>query len=270
MNWLNLPAQAAEHAQRMDQFITLVHVVIIAGFLFWSTWFCWALIRFNVKKHPKADYHGIRSKLPYLPVALMVVADFTLLFGLSIPFWHDEINAVPESGEDVTEIRVIAQQFQWNIHYPGEDGIFGRTDSSLIDGALNIIGLDGDDPNSEDDVVTLGWMHLPVDKPVLIHLSSKDMVHSMNLPEFRIKHDAVPGMRIPVYFTPNLTTADFREQTGKPERDFEIACAQLCGNSHSTMRGFIVVETQDEFDAWYASELERKAEAAEDDWFFAE
>jgi cytochrome c oxidase subunit 2 len=244
--------------------------VIIAGFLFWTTWFFWALARFHAKKNPKADYHGIKSKLPYIPVAFMVVADFTLLFGLSIPFWHDEVNAVPESGEDVTELRVLAQQFQWNIHYPGPDGVFGRTDNTLIDGALNFSGLDSDDPNREEDVGILDQMHLPVDKPVLIHLSSKYMVHSLNLPEFRIKHDAVPGMRIPIYFTPNLTTTEFREQVGNPERDFEMACAQLCGNNHFTMRGYLTVETQDAFDAWYAAELERKSESAEDDWFFEE
>lgn len=270
MNWLGLPAQASEHAARMDTFLVLVHVVIIAGFMFWTTWFCWALAKFRVKKHPKADYHGIKSKLPYIPVAFMVAADFTLLFGLSIPFWHDEINAVPKPGEDVTELRVIAQQFRWNFHYPGPDGIFGRTDNTLIDGQFNFIGLDSDDPNSKDDVVIEGRMHLPVNKEVLIHLSSMDMVHSMNMPEFRIKHDAVPGMRIPVYFKPTLTTAEFREMTGKPERDFEIACAQLCGNNHFTMRAAVTVESQEEFDVWYQAELDLKAEAAEDDWFFEE
>lgn len=270
MNWLNLPMQASAHAQRMDTFIYLVHVVIITGFLFWTTWFLWALVKYRAKKNPQADYTGIRGVFPYIPVACMVCADFSLLFGLSIPFWHDEINAVPKSGDKVTELRIIAQQFHWNVHYPGADGIFGRTDPTKVDGATNLIGLDSDDPNSKDDIVMRSILHLPVNKEVLIHLSSMDMVHSLNLPEFRIKHDAVPGMRIPIYFTPTLTTSEFREKTGNPERDFQIACAQLCGNGHYSMLGTIIVETQEEFNAWYAKELELKAEAAEFDWFFEE
>lgn len=270
MDWLNLPMQASEHAARMDTFIYLVHVVIISGFLFWTTWYLWALVKFRARKNPDADYAGIKGYFPYIPVACMVVADFALLFGLSIPFWHDEINAVPEDGAEVTELRIIAQQFHWNIHYPGPDGIFGRTNPELVDGATNLIGLDKDDPNSEDDIVMRSDMHLPVDKEVLIHLSSMDMIHSLNLPEFRIKHDAVPGMRIPIYFTPNLTTAEFRKAQGNPERDFEIACAQLCGNSHYTMRGVVTIQTQEEFDAWYQEELDLKAQAAADDWFFEE
>lgn len=254
----------------MDAFIGGVHFVILAGFLFWTTWFVIALVRFRAKKNPAASYQGIRSKLPYIPVAIMVCCDVTLLFGFSIPFWHDEINAVPKPGEDVTELRIVAQQFHWNIHYPGKDGIFGRTDITLIDDQVNLLGLDSEDPNGNDDIVMRSLMHLPVNKQVLIHLSSKDMVHSLNLPEFRIKHDAIPGMRIPVYFTPTMTTDDFRNQTGDPERDFEIACAQLCGNGHHTMVGYITIETQESFNTWYEAELAKKLEYAEDDWFFQE
>jgi cytochrome c oxidase subunit II len=268
MDWLGLPIAASEHAGRMDNFIDLVHIVIIGGFLFWTTWFTIALVKFRAKKNPDADYQGIRSKLPYVPVVIMVICDFSLLFGLSIPFWHDEINAVPKPGADVIEIRIVAQQFHWNIHYPGKDGIFGRTDPALIDDQTNLLGLDTEDPNSEDDVISRNLLHLPVNKQVLIHLSSKDMVHSLNLPEFRIKQDAIPGMSIPVYFRPTMTSAEFANVSGDPERGFEIACAQLCGNSHFTMRGYITVESDEEYEAWLQAELDLRIEAgSEDDWW---
>jgi cytochrome c oxidase subunit 2 len=266
--WLGLPDQASAHAARMDQFIGLVHVVIISGFMFWFTWFLIGIVKHRKAKHPDADYTGIKGKWPYIPVGIMVFFDFALLFGLSIPFWHDEINAVPLKDANVFEIRVIGQQFQWNVHYPGADGIFGRTDISLIEKGVNPLGLDSDDPNGEDDVVQPNQMHVPVNRPVLIHLGTKDMIHSMNLPEFRIKHDAIPGMRIPVYFTPTLLSKDFKIMTGDDEREFEIACAQLCGNSHFSMKGFVFVETEEEVDAWLAKKLEEKRANAEDDWLF--
>jgi cytochrome c oxidase subunit 2 len=252
----------------MDSFNELVHLMLIAGFLFWMTWFVVSLLKFSKKKNPKADYHGIKSKWPYVPIAVMTFFDFLLLFGLSMPYWHDEINSVPLVGDDVIEIRVIAQQFEWNIHYPGKDGIFGRTDPTLIDGQMNALGLDRDDPNGEDDIVSNRYMHLPVNQQVLIHLSSKDMVHSFSLPEFRIKQDVIPGMRIPIYFTPTMTSKEFAAASGNPERGFEIACAQLCGNSHYDMRGYVIVESSKEYEAWLQSKVDARQEAAEDDWFF--
>ena len=263
--WLGLPLGASEHAGRMDSFIGILHIGMIAAFLFWTTWFCIALMKFGQKKNARADYHGIRSKWPYIPVAMMVAFDFTMLFGLSIPFWHDEINAVPKDGEGLVEIRIIAQQFHWNIHYPGADGIFGRTDPLLIDDQMNLLGLDDEDPNSADDVVSRNIMHLPVNRQVLIFLSSKDMVHSLNLPEFRVKQDAVPGMRIPIYFTPTMTSIEFAEASGDPDRGFEIACAQLCGNSHYTMKGYVIVESDEEYATWIQAEVDARQQAAEDD-----
>jgi cytochrome c oxidase subunit 2 len=107
-----------------------------------------------------------------------------------------------------------------------------------------------------DDIVTLNQLHLPVGRPAVIHLSSKDVIHSFNLPNMRVKQDAIPGLTSPLWFEPTITTAQMREQTGDPEFGYEIACAQLCGNSHYRMRGFLTVHTQAEFDAWLASEAE--------------
>jgi cytochrome c oxidase subunit 2 len=266
MDWLPFPLIASDHGGAIQRFIVITHVIMFAAFVGWGAWYIAALVRFRRKKNPTADHDGIRTSLPYLPVAIMAGLEAVLLAGFALPFWHRQIDAA-EDAADVFVVRVVGQQFQWNVHYAGADGVFGRTDSMLVDDVLNTIGLDHDDPASKDDITTLNQLHLPAGRPIRINLSSKDVIHSFFLPEFRVKQDAIPGMFVPVRFTPTMTTAEFREKTGEAERDFEIACAQLCGINHHTMRGFVTIEPHEEFDAWYAAQLEQKKQYAEDDWW---
>ncbi len=135
-------------------------------------------------------------------------------------------------------VRVVAEQFAWNIHYPGPDGKFGRTDIKLVS-ADNPLGLDRTDPNAKDDITTINQLNLPTDRPVLVHLSSKDVIHSFGLYEMRVKQDAIPGMSIPVWFIPNRIG------------EYEIACSQLCGLGHFRMRGFITIQSAADFKKWY-------------------
>jgi cytochrome c oxidase subunit 2 len=141
------------------------------------------------------------------------------------------------------QIRVVAEQFAWNVHYPGADGIFGRTVPDLVN-ASNPIGLDPADPRAADDIVSINQLHLEKDRPVTIRLSSKDVIHSFNLPTMRVKQDTIPGMEIPVHFTPVEVNGEER---------WEIACAQLCGLGHYRMRGFLTVHTTEDFRAWLAA-----------------
>ena len=89
-----------------------------------------------------------------------------------------------------------------------------------------------------------------MNKPIIVRLRSKDVIHSFGVPEFRVKQDAVPGLTIPIWFVPNVTTAEMRTRTGNPEFQYEIACAQLCGLGHARMRGFVTVQSADEFQKW--------------------
>lgn len=259
-----MPLLASEHGGTIDLTILLTHIAMVVAFVVWSAFFVVALWRFRQKRHPNADYEGLKSSVPYILIGLMTLAEFIVLLGVSLPFWERYVVEGVEHAENPFVVRVVAQQFQWNFHYPGEDGLFGRTEPGLVDELNNPIGLDPDDPQGEDDIVKRNVLRLPVGQEILAYISSKDVIHSFTLPEFRVKQDAIPGRRIPVTFTPTMTTEEFREALGDDRRQFEVACAQLCGLGHYRMRGFVRVISADEYAQWYDEELELKREFA--DW----
>ena len=166
-----------------------------------------------------------------------------LLVGYAIPAWATRVKQFPSENEAVV-VRVVGEQFAWNIQYPGPDGKFGRTDIKLVS-ADNPIGLDRTDPDAKDDITTINQLTLPVDRPVLVHLSSKDVIHSFGLYEMRVKQDAIPGPR-----HPGLVHA--RTAVG----DYEITCSQLCGLGHFRMRGFVNIKSDADFRTWLAIRTE--------------
>ena len=116
--------------------------------------------------------------------------------------------------------------------------------------ADNPLGLDRKDPNAKDDITTINQLNLPIDRPVLVHLSSKDVIHSFGLYEMRVKQDAIPGMSIPVWFIPNRIG------------EYEIACSQLCGLGHFRMRGFITIQSAADYQEVVRRSGERAAAGA--------
>jgi cytochrome c oxidase subunit 2 len=147
------------------------------------------------------------------------------------------------------EVQVTGQQFAWNFHYAGPDGVFGRTDATLIttDGT-NEVGLDRKDPAAKDDIVVTNEMHIVVGKPVKVRLRSKDVIHSFFLPNMRVKQDAVPGMSILVWLEPTRAG------------DFELACAELCGAQHYRMKAKLVVEkSEQDLNNWIKGKLADQA-----------
>ena len=252
---LGLPAAASEHAHRMDVALAWVHVLMAVLFVGWSLYFIYVLARFRKSRNPKANHAGAKGTWSKAIEVGVVIFEGFLLIGLSMPLWAERVSAFPDTTK-ATEVRVIGEQYAWNIHYPGADGIFGVTSPDLIDTASNPLGLDRSDPNAKDDITTVNQLHLPVDKPAIIHVGSKDVIHSFALQEMRIKQDAVPGLSIPVWFVPTVTTEEMREIKGNPEYNYEIACAQLCGLGHYRMRGFMTIHTQEGFDAWMAEQAQ--------------
>jgi cytochrome c oxidase subunit 2 len=240
LEWLGLPAAGSAHAADVDHLMVLVHWLMAVLFVGWSAFFVYVLVSFRRGAHPVAMHRGMRGRWSTWIEGGVLAAEIVLLAYFSVPVWSARVDAFP-SEQQSTVVRVVAEQFAWNVHYPGADGRFGRTDAALL-GPSNPLGLDRSDPAAKDDITTINQLNLPVDKPVIVHLSSKDMVHSFALPQMRVKQDAIPGIAQPVWFTPT--------RIGK----WEIACSQLCGLGHYRMRGFYTVQTRADYDAWLAEE----------------
>ena len=261
--WLGLPALASTHGGQIDNMIGWVHVFMLILFAGWGGFYIYCLFRFRRSRQPVANYAGVKSHTSsYLEVGVAVV-EAVLLFGFAIPLWAARVDRMPSTSEALL-VHVTAEQFAWNVHYAGPDGVFGRTDIKLIDTQDNPLGLDRSDPAAKDDITTLNQLYLPVNKPIIVRLRSKDMIHSFGVPEFRVKQDAIPGLTIPIWFVPNVTTAEMRTRTGNPEFQYEIACAQLCGLGHYRMRGFVTVLSTDEFQKWVEGEETKLKEQGAD------
>ena len=263
---LGLPAAASEHAHRLDVALGWVHVLMAVLFVGWAVYFVYVLARFRKSRNPEASYAGAKGKAAKWVEIGVVVFEGFLLIGLSMPLWAERVQAFPDTA-DAVEVRVIGEQYAWNIHYPGPDGVFGTTSVDLIDLSSNPLGVDRSDPNGKDDITTVNQLHLPVNKPAIVHIGSKDVIHSFALQEMRIKQDAVPGLSIPVWFVPTVTTEEMREIKGNPDYNYEISCAQLCGLGHYRMRGFMTIHTQEGFDAWLAEEASYLSDDGGDDFW---
>lgn len=252
MTFPGLPAAASAHAGDIDFVLGLEHWGMLALFVFFTVFFVYVLVRFRSSAHPKASYRGMTSRWALWVVLAMALAEGVLLVAFEMPQWNERINKLPSPAEAVV-LRVVAEQFAWNVHYPGADGRFGRTDPNLV-GSDNPLGLDRRDTDGRDDVTAINQLTVPVNRPVLIHLTSKDMVHSFTLNELRVKQDAIPGTDSPVWFIPTVTTAEMRTRLRREDFEFEISCSQLCGLGHYRMRGFLNVKTEAEYQAYLAEE----------------
>jgi cytochrome c oxidase subunit 2 len=251
--WLGMPALAATHGAQIDNLIGWIHIFMLILFVGWGGFLLYAIARFRKSRHPVADYKGVTSKnSTYMEIGVAVV-EAVLLVGFAIPLWAARVDTVPPENQSLV-VNLTPEQFAWNARYAGPDGVFGRTDIKLIDLQSNPLGVDRSDPAAKDDVTTVNQVYLPVNKPIIVNLRSKDVIHSFNVPEFRVKQDAIPGLTIPIWFIPNVTTAEMRQRTGNPQFQYEIACAQLCGLGHYRMRGFVTVLSTEEFQKWMDDE----------------
>jgi cytochrome c oxidase subunit 2 len=238
--FLRMPIQAATHAAEIDQMTVLVHWLMLVMFVGWGVFFVFVLFRFRKGANPVASYTGAKGKISKGTEVAVALIEVVLLIFYAIPAWAQRVKAFPPENEAVV-VRVVAEQFAWNMHYPGPDARFGRTDIKLIS-ADNPLGLDRADAAAKDDIATINQLNLPIDRPVLVHLSSKDVIHSLGLIEMRVKQDAVPGMQIPVWFIPNRLG------------EYEISCSQLCGLGHFRMRGFVTVQSAADYEKWFAEQ----------------
>lgn len=221
-----MPMPASAHAGELDLIMTLVHGVIGVLFIGWLAFLTYALLRYRRSRQPRADVEGLTSRTPGRAEVAFVAAEVVLLAVFALPAWI-ALAGAPSGGTPPLVVRVVAEQFAWNAHYAGPDGVFGDTHVHMV-GVGNPLGLDRTGAGA-DDVVTTNRIPLMKDRPVMIQLSSKDVIHSFGLPNFRVKMDATPGMLVPVWFTPTVAGS------------FDVVCSQLCGLGHYRMRAVVEV-----------------------------
>ena len=263
-----LPISISSNSPAIDEVIVLTHWLMLLLFVGWGSFFIISLLKFRKSKNPQADYLGVKSHMSSVFEVGVALIEIILLIGFSFPIWANRVNDVPTSNEGVVHVRVVAQQYAWNIHYPGPDGVFGNLKSELVDEVSNPIGLDRSSFGSSDDFFTINQFHIPANKKIRVDLSSKDVIHSFKLPELRVAQDAIPGMSIPVHFEATMTSDQFlKKMVGTPRegKGLEISCAQLCGLGHYRMRGYLTVDTEEEYDDWLNLQAEYLLEENEDD-----
>jgi cytochrome c oxidase subunit 2 len=218
-------------------------------FIGWLAYFLYAVWRFHQSRHPKADHHGVKSHASSYLEAAVAIIEGILLIGIAIPVWSRTVEKFPKESES-TVVQVVAQQFAWNVRYPGKDGIFGKQDMKFVT-ADNVFGVDPSDPNGKDDIQMLNEIHVPVDKPVIVYVSSKDVIHSFKIYGMRVDQDCIPGLRIPLWFRPSKTGTN------------QIYCAQLCGAGHASMSGGrLIVQTPEDYQKWLDSKYSPNAAPA--------
>jgi len=179
----------------------------------------------------------------------------TVLVGFGIIYWFRITGDAPKEAK---VIEITGSQFKWEFRYPGDDGILGKKYFKRTDQINNPLGQMWEDSTNKDDIYVSGEpMHLVVNKPIKLIIGAKDVIHDVGLSHFRMKMDAVPGTPTTMWFTPTKTSRQMKEETGNPNFVYEISCDQMCGQGHWSMRGEIIVESQEEFDTWMATKKSR-------------
>jgi cytochrome c oxidase subunit II len=246
---LGIPENASEHGYQIDHIIEFSHWFMLILFVGWSCFFLYTLFRFHRSRNPKADYVGAKGSLSTHIEFGVVLVEAVLLLGFAIPLWAKRVNEFPVDSKETVQVHVIGEQFGWTMHYPGADGAFGKRHPRFLTES-NTIGRDPNDPNGKDDIQSWNDLHLPLNRPAIITLYSKDVIHNFALVHMRIAQDAIPGSSIPMWFKPVRTGS------------YEVICGQLCGAGHSQMKARLNVDTPEEYQEWLKERQQLAASAA--------
>jgi len=231
---------ASEHGDMVDHFLEMVHWVMGILFIGWTGFLIYILFRFNQKANPKAIYKGMSSHFSTHVEIAVVIVEVVLMLGFAFPLWAARTEGIP-TGDDVLKIRAVGEQFRWTFHYAGKDGKMGLIDKSVMS-STNGIGLVKQDPNAQDDFISLSELVLPMGQAVIVQVTSKDVIHGLAPVPLMTQQDAIPGREIPMWFTATKTG------------EWDIVCAQLCGAGHANMVAKVKVMPKEEFDEWLASQ----------------
>ena len=245
----NLPI-ASEHGAHTDMLFWITMGVTVVAFVIISIVMFVFIYQYQYEEGRKAkffpDNHHLELAWTIIPAIVLAVLIFT-----GLRAWND---ITGPASKDAELVEVIGQQFAWTVRYPGvKDKELGKVNYKLIDNFGNEFGLDLTDKNSFDDFKSLE-LHLPVDKEILLKIRAKDVLHSVFLPHFRVKMDAVPGMPTQFKFKVTKTTQEMRDELGNQNFNYEMACTEICGRGHFSMKMTVIVEEQEAYEKWKASQ----------------
>jgi len=280
VNWGDLPLvsnSASAHGPELDTLMIVSMVIIFIVQTITQFLLHYFAYKYRGEKGKKALFYADNNMLEAIwTIIPVIVLAGLIIYGLFT--WSSIMNVNEE--DDPLIIELYAQQFNWKARYAGADNVLGQSNVRLINlDNANILGVDESDPNAQDDVITTE-LHLPVGRPVLFKMRSQDVLHSAYMPHFRAQMNCVPGMITQFGFTPTVTTVEMREnpdiidkvaninkirlenkeeiaergQDLRYEFDYLLLCNKICGKSHYNMQMKIIVETQEEYDAWMAEQ----------------
>jgi len=240
---------ASDHGEKIDFMLIITIAVTGVVFLLTQILLFWFAYKYQFSERRTVYYFPHNNKLELIWTVVPAIF-LTLLVGLGLFYWFKITGDAPK---DAQIVEITGKQFNWMMRYPGKDNILGRKNYRLTDASNgNALGVDWEDGASHDDIEATE-MHLVVGKPVQLVINAQDVIHDVGLVHFRLKMDAVPGIPTTLWFTPKYTTEQMKKITGNKDFVYEISCDQICGSGHYSMRGVIVVETQEEYDAWMSS-----------------
>ncbi|MBD3626599.1 cytochrome c oxidase subunit II [Cyclobacterium sp.] len=239
---------ASEHGIITDRLFWIT--MAVTGFIFILTHILlfWFSYHYQYRDDRRAAYYPDNNKLEIIWTLVPAVV-LTVLVVSGWKAWSDITAPAPEEAHVV---EIMGYQFAWDIRYGGMDNTLGDYDYRLTN-ATNSRGIDFTDKNSFDDFPSQNVV-IPKGEPVLFKIRARDVLHSVFAPHMRLKMDAVPGMPTRFWFVPNKTTEEMRTELGDEEFEFEIACTEVCGNGHFSMRKVIRVVEPDEYRTWLAEQ----------------
>lgn len=245
-----LPEASSIHGRRTDDlFWFSMGILTIAFFIvnFLIFYFSW---KYRYKAGRKATFYPENHKLELIWTVIPAIVMALLVF----TGWRAWTDVTSEAPQDAEVFEIMGKQFGWYIRYPGADNNqLGNYNYKLID-AQNEMGIDLSDENAFDDFVSTSELHVPVNKPVLLKIRARDVLHSVFIPHMRVKMDAVPGMPTKFWFVPDKTTAEMRAELTNPNFDYEIACTEVCGTGHFAMKLRLIVEDEASYRKWCAEQ----------------
>jgi len=215
-----LPPSHAAYAEDIDRLFYLILWMVAVAFVATEAVLVYCVFVYGRPRPTKATFTHGNHKLEIIwtavPAALLLIIAFAQMGTWAAVKFQSKFPDVKPM------VEVYASQFDWRFRYPGDDGEFGTMDD--IENPFELV--------------------VPVNEPVLMHLRSRDVIHSFFVPIFRFKQDLMPGMTIPQWFQ------------ATQEGDYDLVCAELCGWGHYKMAGRIHVVSRPAFEEWL-----RKAKA---------